>query len=579
VLLAALTLVLVPQLSAPPLERAEVYFMDAARAMVESGDWLVPRYQGRPFFDKPILAYWLMAAAMKALGTTSGAARAVAVAAALALVASTAWLGLLLFGRRSALCGAVVLATTVGFLSFARVAMSDMPLAVFTTLAVALSVRAWRPQPPAWLLPALGAALGLGFATKGPIALVVPGLAALVLALQERRSPPSLRAGPLALAGLAFAVLGLGWFLLAYWRLGAQPLAHFFLRENLERFAGEAYDVGRPLWFYVPAYLAEGLPWSAFLPLALARLLRGGGGSERRAAWLLALWAALVLLPLSLSRGKIDYYLLPIYPALSLLIGRFLVDVPWRRLDRWWARAVLALAVAAGAALLWRPPALPQAWLPAPGVRAVSLAVVLIAMLALAAAALWPTRTRVTAALAGATAAVFFLGTAFFLPAFAAGQPNRALAQDVARERQYVPQATLAYCDDPSRARRDVLFRARHAGVEQCDLWSLAASRQPYLLLVSPAEDASFRVLPGYRQIASYRYVPARALTLDGLLSGQQPAELVLGANFKTTDPVAEVKRKKEYRRAIRAGLEAEARARAEAARAAQPADPATPRP
>jgi 4-amino-4-deoxy-L-arabinose transferase-like glycosyltransferase len=53
---------LLPGLGAAPFERAEIYFLDAARAMVESGDWLVPRYRGEPFFDKPALAYWLMAA-------------------------------------------------------------------------------------------------------------------------------------------------------------------------------------------------------------------------------------------------------------------------------------------------------------------------------------------------------------------------------------------------------------------------------------------------------------------------------------------------------------------------------------
>ena len=141
------SLLLLPYLGLGPLARAEIYFLDAARGMVESGDWIVPRYEGKPFFDKPILSYWLMAAAMDAFGTTPAAARLVPVLAAVGLVLVTAWLGTLLFDRRSALAGALVLATTLAFLSFARVAMSDMLLALLSTLAVSLAVFAYRPGP------------------------------------------------------------------------------------------------------------------------------------------------------------------------------------------------------------------------------------------------------------------------------------------------------------------------------------------------------------------------------------------------------------------------------------------------
>src|SRR5262245_39620165 len=68
-------LALLPGLGAAPFERAEIYFLDAARGMVESGDWLVPRYRGEPFFDKPALAYWLMAASMTVGGATAAAGR------------------------------------------------------------------------------------------------------------------------------------------------------------------------------------------------------------------------------------------------------------------------------------------------------------------------------------------------------------------------------------------------------------------------------------------------------------------------------------------------------------------------
>ena len=554
-LLLGLLALLLPSLGVAPLERAEIYFLDVARGMVESGDWIVPRYQGEPFFDKPPLVYWLMAGAFSALGTEVGPARLVPALSGLGAVLATAWLGAILFDRRTALAGVVILSTTLAFLTFARVAMSDMLLTLLTTLAVGVAVRASRPGPPRWAIPLLGAILGLGFATKGPIAILVPGLAVLVLLIQNRPRPLPFGVAAAALGSLAFVVLGLGWFALIYGRLGAAPLEYFFLRENLQRFAGEAFDVGRPAWFYLPAYAAGGLPWSLFLPLALLRLLRPGGEDEEghRPARFLAVWVGLVLLPLCLSRGKIDYYLLPLYPAVSLLIGRWFVAVPWRRLDRAWVRTVLLLFAVAVAAAIVRPPRAPAAWLPGTAPIVLLAATLGVGALAALAVARGPSPRPTMAVLAGGMASAWLVLVLFFLPAFSGAQPNRAIARDVARERRHRPDLRLATCSDPARARRDVLFHARVTAEERCDLWPLAASRVPYLLLVRPEEDRSFQSSPAYRHVASYSYLPARALTLGGLLSPSEPGEIVLMANFPTDDPVAERKRKREYRKGFHA--------------------------
>jgi len=554
-------------LGAAPLERAEIYFLDAARAMVETGDLVVPRYQGEPFYDKPALTYWLMAASMKAFGAGPGAARAVSALAAVGALLATAWLGTLLFSRRAALFGSLVLATTLAFLSFGRIAMSDVLLALWSTLAVSLSVRAFAPEPPPWVVPLLGAVSGLGFATKGPIAVLVPGLAVLLLLYRARRLPAT--PGALALGTAAFLVLGGGWFALVAWRVGREPLVHFFLRENLERFAGEGFDVGRPAWFYGPAFLAEGLPWSPFLLAALLALLlrRDDDEGGRRHALFLAAWAGLVLVPLSLSRGKIDYYLLPLYPAASLLVARHFVDVRWRKADRLFAGATLAvLAAFLGWALLG-PPRVPAPWLPGAGYRAALVAVLAVSAAAMIVVAARPSPGRVAVVLAAPVAAAWLVLVAGFLPAFASAQPNRAIAADVAREMSYRQDARLAVCGDPSRVRRDVLFHARATAEETCDVWALAASPLPYLLVVTPPQAASLEKVPEWRTVGRYACLPASALTLDGLLSSPEPCEVVLGANFETDDPVADRKKRREYRKAIQ-------RERAEAAARDDPATP-----
>jgi 4-amino-4-deoxy-L-arabinose transferase-like glycosyltransferase len=538
-----------PHLGTAPLERAEIYFMDGARSMVEGGDWLVPRYRGEPFFDKPALTYWLMAFSMLWLGPTPGAARVVPALAALAAVAATVGLGRVLFDRRTGLLGGLFLASTLAFVLFGRVAMSDMVLTLWSTLAVLLAVRALAPAPPRGMAPALGAVLGLGFLTKGPVALLLPGLAILVRLWSRRRERPPVSAGPALLGFLLFAAFAFGWFALVYRRLGAGPLEYFFLRENLERFAGEAYDVGRPIWFYLPTYLAEGLPWSFFLPLALVRLLPAAAERECR---FLAAWVGLALVPLSLSRGKIDYYLLPLYPALSLLGARFFTAVPWGALERAGARLALVLAAAAFGVAAVFPVPFPPDWLPGPGAQWLLRGVAAsVAFLCLLVAGRAPRPGPVAGALATSASLVFLLLSCSFLPAFRAGQPNRAIEEDVAREALWRPDARLLVCRDPSRAQRDVLFHARIAVEERCDLWPRAASKEPYLMLLGPAERASFRAIPGFREVSVHRALPATALTLGGLLAGPRPEEVVLAANYPTADPEAERKRKKDYRRML----------------------------
>jgi 4-amino-4-deoxy-L-arabinose transferase len=547
-----------PELGTAPFERAEIYFLDAARGMVESGDWLVPRYRGEAFFDKPALAYWLMAGAMSIAGPTPAAGRTVSAIAALGVLGATVWLGALLLGRRSALGGGLVLATTLAFVSFGRLAMSDMLMTLWTTLAAALGVIASRAAPPSWAMPALGAVLGLGFLTKGPVAVLLPGLGLVWLAARARREGRSLpRPRALALATAVFVPVALGWFALVAHRLGPEPLRYFFLSENLQRFAGAAYDSDRPPWYYVTAYLALGLPWSLLLPLAVRRAWRAGETAPR---FLLG-WALLMAVPLSLSRGKIDYYLLPLMPPLSLAIGHLFATGPWLRWERRVAQGLLAAAAGAMLLVAWRPWTLPDEWLPGPPVLALCTAALVAgaALCVWAAASLRPLRTL--GVLAGVTAVLVFLLAAFFVPAFAAAQPQQALLGEVREELRYRPDAGLVLCEDPARVQRAVLFEARRASQERCDLWAAATDGAPALFLLDAEEQQT--VGQTLRGISAHRYLPAETLTLRGLLAPPRPGWLYLAANFAPESPSALRKEAREYRKAVLARrAEREARER-----------------
>jgi 4-amino-4-deoxy-L-arabinose transferase-like glycosyltransferase len=553
-------LLLFPGLGAAPLERAEIYFLDAARSMLERGDWLVPHYRGEPFWDKPALTYWLMAACFHVFGFTLAAGRLAPALAALLTLPATYWVGVRTVGRRAALAGTLALATTPAFLGVGRLAMSDALLALCCTASLGLGLAAYAGRA-AWAVPGLGLALGAGFLVKGPIALVLPGLALAALAVVRWRGegtrPPLTPAG-LTVAGLLFVVSGLGWFVLVQRRVGHEPLAWFFLRENLQRFATATYDVGRPPWYYLGAYLGLGAPWSLFMPLALLRILkpRAERGAPEQGARLLGLWLGLMLLPLGLSRGKIDYYLLPLLPPASLLIGWLLVGVPWARLERGWARGVSTLTALLATLLLLVPSRVPWAWLPSESGLGLALAGHLAALVLLAIATLRATQGLTLGGLAAASSLLFLAASALFVPSFRAGQPNERIVADVLRERAYEPRAQLALCRDPVRVQRDLLFATRSAPEERCDLDVLLASERPLLLLLDQDELGLAR-RPGLRPVASYRYLPARLFTLRGLLEGATPRAAALYASYASRDPIAVRQARRERRRAIRARREA----------------------
>jgi 4-amino-4-deoxy-L-arabinose transferase-like glycosyltransferase len=429
--------------------------------------------------------------------------------------------------------------------------MSDMPLTAWTTLALALAVAAWKPGASPALWSALAAALGLGFLTKGPIGLLLPAFGLLLLWRQQGR--PRVACLPLALAAALLAAISVSWFAAVYVRLGWGPLEHFFLRENLQRFAGETYDTGHAPWFYLGAYLAEGLPWSPLLPLALlGALRRARPAATLPGIRLLALWLVLAALPLALSRGKLDYYLLPLYPAASLLIATLFDGVPWGRLERVWARSLLVLLAAGIVLLALYPVCVPRPWLPAPFLRTALAAAAVALAVALLVVAWRPRPWRVLAALALTTAALALGVQTFFLPAFRSAQPNLAIARDVARERSYRPGVRLALCKDPARVQRDILFLVRLAAEEHCDLWDPASARVPFLLLLTRGESEAIETIPGIRTVGEYRYLPATALTSGGMWRRHGIDELVLMANYPTQDPKALARQKRDKKRAIR---------------------------
>ncbi len=292
-------------------EPDEGRYAEIGREMAEGGSWLVPHLNGFGHFQKPPLVYWFTAGSIRLFGANEWAARLPSALAALGTAALLFVMGKRLLGRERGEIAAIVAVSSAEFFLLAHILTPDMLLTWWTTAAVAAFVFRRR-----WLF---FACIGLGFLTKGPMALVVPICAAagwqLAAEPDERRQFPWKRGLPLALA------IGLAWFAaLSLWN--RELFGYFWRYELLERFASHTHGRSKPLWFFLPVLLAGFLPWTFFLfptvPAAWRRWREG-----RLAPWhgMLLGWTLGPLCLLSLSGSKLPTYVLPLFPALALAVA------------------------------------------------------------------------------------------------------------------------------------------------------------------------------------------------------------------------------------------------------------------
>lgn len=315
----------------PKFSRAEVFFAECAREMLRADALVTPLYHDRPFFDKPILTYWLIATSFLSFGTNHLAARIPSIAAALCTVFLTAFGARKIYGNQTALWAGMILASSFMFMSFAALCMSDMLLVLCDTAALFCLFWATTSQRYRTLLFAVsGLLLGLGFNVKGPVGIVLPAfsyLAYLGLTKQWRL----LSFMNVAPATMITILAASPWFMAAYRENGASALIWFFVRENIQRFAGSTYDTHKPLWHMLVSLFTGMLPWSVFLfpaaRMSWQKWQRDFSSPESRTELYLWLWIGVVIGFFSLSRGKIDYYALPAYPAAAILVGRYLSGI------------------------------------------------------------------------------------------------------------------------------------------------------------------------------------------------------------------------------------------------------------
>jgi 4-amino-4-deoxy-L-arabinose transferase-like glycosyltransferase len=262
-----------------------------------------------------------------------------------------------LFGPPVGLYAAAVAASTVMYVTLGHMLTLDMGLAFFASAAVLAIALAQRDQADEaerrrWMLLAWAAA-ALAVLSKGLIGIVLPAGAVglYVLVGRDWKLLARLHAGP---GALLFAAIAAPWFV-AVSLANPEFFRFFFIHEHFERFLTLEHARHQPVWYFIPVVLLGVCPWVLALFPALWRAWKRSPDTAFQPRRFLLVWSAVVFVFFSASGSKLPSYVLPVFPALALLIGTHLAaSGPRFALAQAAVAGLLALALAAAASQVKR---------------------------------------------------------------------------------------------------------------------------------------------------------------------------------------------------------------------------------
>jgi 4-amino-4-deoxy-L-arabinose transferase-like glycosyltransferase len=431
--------------SIPPLDRDEGRFAQATKQMIETGDYIDIRLQDEARHKKPIGIYWLQAVAVHASGLGTAAPiwvyRTPSLIGAVLGVLVTYWAVLPLIGRRAALLAALMMSATILLGVEARIAKTDAVLFLCTVTAMGALLRVFldpegmRRSAVPWIL---WASIGVGILIKGPITLMVTGLAATAMSVWAR-SPRWLLAVRPGWGSLLALAIAAPWLIAIAIESGGTFLRDSFGADMLSKVGQASNTHWGPPGYHSLLFWFVAWPSAAFLALALPWVWQN---RARQDVALLLAWFAPTWLVFEAISTKLPHYVLPAYPALFALASLALVENA-KPLHRLWQRVIVAGfwlvplgLVLVGAGLLvfteWRLPVL--------------MLVIGSAAIALgfATARILPRRVETGVPLAVATAALTYLSVyQFTLPALQTVWLSERMAE-TARAVAHCPNPRIA---------------------------------------------------------------------------------------------------------------------------------------
>lgn len=316
----------------------EPRFAQVAREMLQSGDYLVPRINGQPYTEKPPVLFWMAAAFSLPIGdVTEFTARLPLALGGIATVIATYLLARSLFDPRIAFWAALILITNHRIWWQARFGQIDMLLTAFVTLAILCFWQWHRFREHRWLV-GFYLAMAAAALTKGPPGLVFPLFLAIAFYWRQKEERKKLH---LVLGMALVLIIAAAWMVPARMAITVESgvsagdgIAANMFRQTIGRFFLGISHAQWP-WFYLTQLPTELVPWSLFIPwTAYWVWTRRKESAEMR---FLLCWIVPAFIFFSICIGKRTVYLLPLYPALAILIARSVLDlmagdhVTWRR--------------------------------------------------------------------------------------------------------------------------------------------------------------------------------------------------------------------------------------------------------
>ncbi len=302
----------------------EGLYASIAREMVDSGDWVTPRFNGLRYLEKPPLYHWLTALTYQLFGFSDWGARLWAALGSIGTVLLTALLGRELYGGRTGAVAGLLCASSLGVFLYGRFAGVDLVFTMLLTWSFLCFLR-WNQKGGTLLRLGFYLGVALMILTKGALGLLFPAVVIAGLCLKPPR--PRFREFGLWWGLLLVLAVVLPWHLAAS-RANPGFLSYYLVETHLVRFlhGTGAIEDEPPLstggfllvsliWFF---------PWSLFLPSALIDLRRRWHSmavSERVAFRLIMVWAGSLFSIFAVSAFKLEHYALPAFPALALLVA------------------------------------------------------------------------------------------------------------------------------------------------------------------------------------------------------------------------------------------------------------------
>ena len=328
-------------------------YAEIAREMAATGDWVTPRLNGLKYFEKPPFQSWATAAAFRTFGAHEWTARLVPALAGLLAVAMVGWTAARLEGPPAGVFAALVLAGSLWHFALSQLLTLDSVLSAWLAAALCAFLLAQRDGLTRaacrnWMLLAYAAAAGATL-TKGLVGLLIPGATLVLYTLATRDAGPWKRLH--ALPGLGvYLLLAAPWFLLVS-RDNAEFAQFFFIHEHFERFLTNEHRREGSWYYFVPLFLAGILPWLLVWAWTAQRSWRDAPVAANGFAWpkFCLVWALFVFVFFSLSGSKLPSYILPMFPALALVLGWQLTRLSPGTLARLtWPLALLSTLLAVG---------------------------------------------------------------------------------------------------------------------------------------------------------------------------------------------------------------------------------------